>query len=69
MGFAVEVGWRSMAEAQITPVPRLVGKAGCILDHLPQANEAAFEDAVTELALQTNVSGSHPGPIWTALNS
>ena len=50
-----------MAEAKITPVPRLVGKAGCILDHIPQANEASFVNSIAELSCcRRTSSGSQP---------
>jgi hypothetical protein len=39
-----------VAEAEITPVPRLVGKADCILDQIPQANEATFVNTIAELS-------------------
>jgi hypothetical protein len=45
------VSWRPMAEAKITPVPRLVGKAEYILDHIPQANEATFVNTIAELSV------------------
>ena len=58
-----------MAEAEVTPVAGLLGKADRVLDHVAEANIAALIDSISEPGAANEGLESHPGPTWTAVNS